>query len=196
MDVAISAKYANSHHSKSAADINESFRHLPNFQLYVTGYAHPFNDQDTWCDTQSFGVWAFRQPQLTTAFRIAMNEVTTQLNNAISQAVLNVAQTYKNVHYVDISTNPNGIGFNGNRFCEKQTNQYNLDFTDGSPWFWNFYYKGITVYDQDDLNNNTDDCQDVTNNILGLDTNDGAVIDGVLSSNGGLPGEALRPFHP
>ncbi|KAL9110137.1 MAG: hypothetical protein Q9227_005331 [Pyrenula ochraceoflavens] len=108
----------------------------PDFELYVTGYAHFFNvdDDSTWCNDQSFGVLPLlNKPLLSLELRREVNDLTTELNRMFRDAVLE--RQDKRVHFVDISPR-----FDKHRWCEpdQKTHDDLFDYSGKKAWFFNF----------------------------------------------------------
>lgn len=86
------------------------------FRLYMSGYAHFWNVDTTQCNDVTWSYWTRdNPPYLTQDFRRALNTLTSNLNNAINDAVnrANVADSRQPVVFVDYSS-----AFNGHRYCE------------------------------------------------------------------------------
>ncbi|MCJ1254120.1 hypothetical protein MMC24_001934 [Lignoscripta atroalba] len=149
----------------------------PAFHIYLTGYARFFNQDDPYCNDQSFGVFPWSKPKLSggeKGVRPAINKLTDDLNTLYKDVV---KQEYPiTVSYIDVN-----LGFDGHRFCEPDmTDFYN------NPDLWFFNLNLPSPFQADNLDPNA------------------AVPIFDFSDNGGkspIPGyrnkgEFLRPFHP
>lgn len=98
--------------------------------LYVTGYAHFFNEKEDWCNNESFRAVPFgKSPKLSRELRAAINHLTESLNSVCRATVGNCPT--KNVRFVDISP-----GFNTHFFCEADSN-HQAQYYDDNVCFWN-----------------------------------------------------------
>ena len=105
-------------------------RGIPAFKLFVTGYAQPFNFDDSFCNTQSFIPWPNTPPLLSTELRKDIDDLATEMNAALSSAVADLAGTNGGrVLFAD----PGGK-FDAHRFCENDESQFNTDTANGDPW--------------------------------------------------------------
>lgn len=94
----------------------------PHFRLYMSGYAQFFNSITSQCNGVTWSYWQNRKnkPYLTQAFRQQLNTLTTNLNNAIQQAIdrANIIDQRRPVVFVDINDH-----FAGHRFCELEVTE-------------------------------------------------------------------------
>lgn len=98
------------------------------FQVFVLSYITFFNEQDTGCDTISWGVWFYDKPKLTTTLRKQLNALTTAVNAEIKKAAQDLERM--GVFFVE------GLEeiYDGHRYCEPgHTNPRMIDY---ETWFW------------------------------------------------------------
>ncbi|KAL9115233.1 MAG: hypothetical protein Q9227_001027 [Pyrenula ochraceoflavens] len=173
----------------------------PDFDLYVTGYAHFFNvdDDSTWCNDQSFGVLPlFHKPLLSLELRREVNDLTSRLNALYAQAVADKHD--KHIHFVDISPYFGSSGHDGHRWCEpNQKDPADLfNYDGGKSWFFNFQIpKDVPVPCIDSLKSSS--LKSSTSfPLLNFDIPWDKIADAVPDclKNYLDSGEFLRPFHP
>lgn len=176
---------------------SNSFKHL-----YLIGYAHFFNtdDDNTWCDSASFGLGINGRPPLTLELRRALNDLVERLNRKLEK----VAGYTKQVEYIDTSE-----GFGGSRFCEPGHSLYDQYFGTKVK-LWNLSPEGVVFFAGSDY---TAQARDPTQEefdkwyATGRFTDDptevlNATVPAMSRSSctppcqDKFPGVALRPFHP
>lgn len=102
------------------------------FRLYMSGYAHFWNVDTTQCNDVTWSYWTRDDPpKLTQDVRTKLNTLTSNLNNAINDAVgrANAADPRQPVVFVDYSP-----AFNGHRYCEDGVNEPEPNRPD--TWFF------------------------------------------------------------
>lgn len=102
------------------------------FRLYMSGYAHFWNTDSMQCEDVTWSWWNRADPpKLTRDLRIKLNALTSNLNNAINDAVgrANAADPRQPVVFVDYSS-----AFNGHRYCEEGVTE--PDPNNGNTWFF------------------------------------------------------------
>lgn len=102
------------------------------FRLYMSGYAHFWNVGSTQCDDVTWSYWNRADPpKLTRDLRNKLNTLTSNLNNAINDAVgrANAADPRQPVVFVDYSPS-----FNTHRYCEDGVNEPDPNRSD--TWFF------------------------------------------------------------
>ncbi len=104
----------------------------PQFKLYWTGYAHFWNQDTTQCDDVTWSYWTRdNPPKLTQDLRRQLNDLTSQLNGAIKDAVdrANSNDPRKPVVYVDYTNS-----FSTHRYCEDGVTEPDPNRAD--TWFF------------------------------------------------------------
>jgi hypothetical protein len=102
------------------------------FKLYILSYAHFFNVDTTWCNTESFAPlanWGGNKPLLTQQLRTDINNAVNTVNSILQRVANDVKDP--RVKYIDISP-----AFNGHRFCEANHNLHD-QFYNNDVWLWN-----------------------------------------------------------
>ncbi|KAL8811577.1 MAG: hypothetical protein Q9200_001694 [Gallowayella weberi] len=105
-------------------------RGIPNFKIYVTGYAQFFNERTTQCNSISFRPsWVKLKPKeyLTIDRRRTLNRIAWDLNVGLREAVMRASFGAPNrVFFIDYDR-----AFEGHRFCDRV--EPNPD--DANTWF-------------------------------------------------------------
>ncbi|KAL8801416.1 MAG: hypothetical protein Q9182_004480 [Xanthomendoza sp. 2 TL-2023] len=104
-------------------------RGIPNFKIYVTGYAQFFNERTTQCNNISFRPkWILKPKQyLTIDRRRTLNKIARDLNAGLREAVMRVSLGAPNrVFFIDYDR-----AFEGHRFCDRVEPSPN----DANTWF-------------------------------------------------------------
>ena len=103
----------------------------PGFKLFVTGYAHFFNEDSDQCDNTCFSYWdpkCDNSRKLDKDLRKRLNQLAKDLNQKIQDVVKNNEQW--DVEYADYD-----VEFGGHRFCEEGSTEPD----DNNPGIWFFH---------------------------------------------------------
>lgn len=159
------------------------------FRLYMSGYAHFWNHDTTQCDDVSWSYWNRADPpKLTRDLRRALNDLTTNLNNAINDAVgrANGRDPRQPVVFVDYSGS-----FGGHRYCEEGVNE--PDPNRGDTWFFEWETTEGVLLDETEHPEGTIEAQYATW-ISQQQAEDGSLT--VSQSGNWLVDSLARVFHP